>query len=517
MKLVTAEQMRALDRRTIEQWGLPGMVLMENAGRAVVQVVAELLDEVGYGTVVVVAGKGNNGGDGFVVARWLHWAGVEVEVCLLPAGEELSGDAATNYRFAARAGVTIFEGADRDVLDARLDRAALIVDGVLGTGITGEVRGAAAAAIAAINAAPAPVVAIDIPSGVHADTGAILGDAVWAHTTVTFALPKVGLYQYPGRERCGRIVVAPIGMARALVEDDTLNTNLTLEHDAAWMLPGRSPEMHKGDAGRVLVIAGSVGMTGAAALAGLGAARAGAGLVYIACPRSLNDILEVKCTEVLTRPMPETDSRSLALAAQDELLAAASGVDAVVLGPGLSQHPETAELVRRLVARIEAPLVIDADGLNAFAGRVGELTARSAATVLTPHPGEMARLTGEPTGAIQADRLAAARSLAAQTGAVVVLKGAGTVTAAPDGEAWVNPTGNEGMASGGMGDVLAGMIGAFLAGGAAPLDAAVAGVFYHGRAADLAVEPGRRGLVASDLLKLLPTVFAPEWSGTGEV
>lgn len=506
MKLVTAEQMRALDRRTIEEWGLPGMVLMENAGRAVVQAVAELLNG-GAGPVVVVAGKGNNGGDGFVVARWLAWAGIEVEVCLLTAGEELTGDAATNYAFATRAGVTIFEGAERELLDDRLDRAALIVDGVLGTGVSGEVRGSAAAAIAAMNAAPAPVVAIDIPSGVHADTGAILGDAVWAHTTVTFALPKVGLYQYPGRERCGQIIVAPIGMARALTEDDALTTNLTLDEDAAWMLPGRVPEMHKGDAGRLLVIAGSAGMTGAAALAGHGAARAGAGLVYIACPQSLNDILEVKCTEVLTRPMPETEARSLALAAEEELAGAAAGVDAVVLGPGLSQHEETAELARRLALRIEAPLLIDADGLNAFAGLAAELADRPGATVLTPHPGEMARLTGLSIGAIGADRLAAARALAEQSGAVVVLKGAGTVTAAPDGEAWVNPTGNEGMASGGMGDVLSGMIGAFLAGGAPALEAAVAGVFYHGRAADLAAQPGRRGLVASDLLNLLPSVF----------
>lgn len=506
MKLVTAEQMRALDRQTIEEWGLPGMVLMENASRAVVQAVAELLDD-GDGPVVVVAGKGNNGGDGFVVARWLSWAGIDVEVCLLAAGEELSGDAATNYACATRAGVTIFAGAERDLLDDRLDRAALIVDGVLGTGITGEVRGAAAEAIAAMNAAPAPVVAIDIPSGVHADTGAILGDAVWAHTTVTFALPKIGLYQYPGRERCGRIIVAPIGMPRELTEDDALTTNLTLDEDAAWMLPGRSPEMHKGDAGRLLVIAGSVGMTGAAALAGLGAARAGAGLVYLAGPHSLNDILEVKCTEVLTRPMPETAARSLALAAEDELVEAAAGVDAVVLGPGLSQHPETAELARRLALRIAAPLLIDADGLNAFAGRPSELADRPGATVLTPHPGELARLTGRSIGAIQADRLATARTLAAETRAVVVLKGAGTVTAAPAGEAWVNPTGNEGMASGGMGDVLSGMIGAFLAGGAPALAAAVAGVFYHGRAADLTAQPGRRGLLASDLLSMLPSVF----------
>jgi len=509
VKLVTADEMREMDRRTIEEWGLPGMVLMENAGRAVARSAEEMLEELAGGRVVVVAGRGNNGGDGFVAARWLHRAGRDVEVCLLAGGEELSGNAATNYAFARRMGVPIHERADRELLDERLAGAALIVDGVLGTGISGEVRGAAREAIAAINAAPAPVLAIDIPSGVHADTGGILGDGVQAHTTVTMALPKLGLYQYPGRERCGQVIVAPIGISRELTESDELRTNLTLAADAAGMLPSRSPEMHKGDAGRLLIIAGSVGMTGAAALAGLAAARSGAGLVYIACPESLNDILEAKCTEVLTLPMPETEARSPALAAEEPIAEFAADMDAVVLGPGLSQHEESAELARRLAARIEPPMLIDADGLNAFAGRVEELGDRPGPTVLTPHPGEMSRLTGRSIGDIQADRLGSARAAAEATGAVVVLKGAGTVTASPDGEAWVNPTGNEGLAGGGTGDVLAGMIGAFLAGGAPALGAAVAGVYYHGRAADLAVQPGMRGLVASDLLHVLPTVFPP--------
>ncbi len=509
MKLVTASEMRELDRRTIEQWGLPGQVLMENAGRAVVQAAAELFDEVGRGPVVIVAGKGNNGGDGFVAARWLHCAGVDAEVCLLAAGDELSGNAAANFAIAARMGVPIYEQAGRALLDERLRRAALIIDGVLGTGISGQVRGSAREAIAAMNAAPAPVIAIDIPSGVDSDTGAILGDATWAHTTVTFALPKIGLYQYPGRERCGQIIVAPIGMAPQLTEADELRTNLTLDDDAAWMLPGRAPDMHKGDAGRLLVVAGSVGMTGAAALAALGATRSGAGLVYVACPESLNDILEVKCTEALTRPMPETEARSLALSAEESIVQMGAEMDAVVLGPGLSQHEETAELARRLATRLELPMIIDADGLNAFAGRVEELSARDVPAIITPHPGEMARLTGRSIGDIQADRVSAARGVAGAANAVVVLKGAGTVIAAPDSEAWVNATGNEGLAGGGSGDVLSGMIGAFLAGGASALHAAVAGVFYHGRAADVAAQPGRRGLVAPALLDVLPTVFPP--------
>ncbi|MGC9320606.1 MAG: NAD(P)H-hydrate dehydratase, partial [Armatimonadota bacterium] len=507
MKLVTADEMREMDRRTIQEWGVPGMVLMENAGRAVTDACEELLGKLPSGRVVIVAGRGNNGGDGFVAARWLHWAGHEVEVLLLAEGEELSGSAATNYRFAARMGVQIHEGADRTLLDEQLPAAALIVDAVLGTGISGEVRGTAREAIEAMNAAGAPVVAVDIPSGVDADTGAVLGDAVWAHTTVTMALPKVGLYQYPGRERCGEIVVAPIGMGRQLTDADELPTNLTTAGDAQWMLPGRSPDMHKGDAGRLLIVAGSVGMTGAAAMTGLAATRSGAGLVHIACPESLNDVLEAICTEVLTRPMPETPERSLALDAEEAIVEFGTQMDALVLGPGLSQNDESAELARRLAARIELPAIIDADGLNAFAGRVEELADRPAQTVITPHPGEMSRLTGASIGEIQADRLAAARELAERIGAVVLLKGAGTVTAAPDGEVWVNPSGNDGLATGGTGDVLSGMIGAFLAGGAEPLAAGVAAAYYHGRAAEMAAPQDPRGLVPTHLLDVLPSVF----------
>ncbi|MFW5867509.1 MAG: NAD(P)H-hydrate dehydratase [Armatimonadota bacterium] len=510
MKLAYADEMREMDRRTIEDWGLPGPVLMENAGRSVTAICEDLLEQLPPGPVVVVAGKGNNGGDGFVVARWLHWAGHEVEVCLLAALGELEGHAAINANFADRMGVPIHENADRETLDARLEDATLIVDGVLGTGISGEVRGSAREAITAINAADAPVVSVDIASGVDADSGAILGDAVWAHSTVTFALAKVGMYQYPGHERCGQIVIAPIGMGRELTQSDTLKTNLTTSADAEWMLPDRAPDMHKGDAGRLLIVAGSVGMTGAASMTAQAATRSGAGLVYVACPESLNDILEAKCTEVLTRPMPETAERSLALAAEEPIVEFAAGMDAVVLGPGLSDSDESKELARRLAQRLELPLMIDADGLNAFAGRAEELAERPAATVLTPHPGEFARLTGREIADIQSDRPRAARDLAERIGCVVLLKGAGTVTAAPDGSAWINPTGNEGLASGGSGDVLSGMIGAFLAGGSSALHAAVAGAYYHGRAAEVAGEEGVRGLVPPKLLEVLPGVFPEE-------
>ncbi len=510
MKLAYADEMREMDRSTIEDWGLPAAVLMENAGRSATAVAEQLLEQLPPGRIVVVAGKGNNGGDGFVVARWLHWAGYDVEACLLAELDELEGHAGTNARFADQMGVPIHEQPDRNTLDDRLSGATLIVDAVLGTGISGEVRGSAREAIQAINSAEAPVVSVDIPSGVDADTGAILGDAVWACSTVTFALAKVGMYQYPGRERCGQITIAPIGMARQVTASDDLQTNLTTSDDAEWMLPGRAPDMHKGDAGRLLIVAGSVGMTGAAAMTGLAASRAGAGLVYVACPESLNDILETKCTEVLTRPMPETDERTLALAAEEPIVEFAEDMDAVVLGPGLSGNDESAELARRLAARLEAPMLIDADGLNAFAGKADGLAERPAPTVLTPHPGEFARLADREIADIQEDRPQAARELAERTGCVTLLKGAGTVIAAPDGGTWINPTGNEGLASGGSGDVLSGMIGAFMAGGSQALQAAVAGAFYHGRAAEAAGEDGVRGMAPPKLLDVLPSVFPEE-------
>ena len=507
MKLAYADEMREMDRRTIEDWGLPGAVLMENAGRSATAVCEQMLEQLPPGPVVVVAGKGNNGGDGFVVARWLHWAGCEVEVCLLAALGDLDGDAAINADFADRMGVPIHENAERETLEARLGRATLIVDGVLGTGISGEVRGSAREAIEAINCADAPVVAIDIASGVDADTGAILGDAVWAASTVTFALAKVGMYQYPGRERCGEIIIAPIGMARELTQSDELKTNLTTSADAEWMLPDRSPDMHKGDAGELLVVAGSVGLTGAATMTAQAATRSGCGMVTIACAESINDILEVKCTEIMTKPMPETADRSLALVAEDPIAEFAEGKDAVALGPGLSDNEESRELARRLAMRLEVPMLIDADGLNAFAGRVDDLADRPAPTVLTPHPGEFSRLTGMEISEIQKDRPKAARDLAERIGCVVLLKGAGTVIADPDGTVWINPTGNSGLATGGSGDVLSGIVSAFLAGGSTPLHAAVAGAYYHGRAAEVAGEEGVRGVIPPKLIEVLPRVL----------
>jgi len=503
MKLTTAEEMRRIDSTAIQKFGIPGVVLMENAGRHVADVVCEALAEDPGAKVTIVCGKGNNGGDGFVAARHLLNHGADVHVVLIVDPTELQGDAAVNYRIARNIGVSIDEHADESAVRMRTSRADIVVDAVLGTGVSGEVHGVARAAVEAINDSGAWVVSVDIPSGIHADTGAVLGAAVAADVTVTFALPKLGLAQYPGAEHCGELRVVDIGMPRGPLVSDSLKANLVTPEMAEGMLPARFSAMHKGDAGRVLVVAGSQGMTGAAALCGMAAVRAGAGLVTLACPASLNDILEAKCTEVMTLPVAETPERSIAPAARLDVLKFIERCTAVALGPGLSRHPETAEFVRAIVRDIIRPLVLDADGINCLEGDTSLLSVRNRPTVITPHPGELAGLLQGRAEQLEEDRVGTARRAAELTRAVVVLKGAGTVIADPDGQVWINRTGNSGMASGGMGDVLTGMIAAFLGGGAEPVEAAVAAVYYHGLAADVAAQSGARGLVASDVLEVL--------------
>jgi NAD(P)H-hydrate epimerase len=507
MKLVTAAQMREMDRVTIEEYGLPGIALMENAGRAVAEAAAELLPETG-GRVLVLAGKGNNGGDGFVAARHLAGRGAEVAVMLFCPPDELQGDAATNCQYAMKTGLTVIPEPDGDTLLGALELADVVIDALLGTGVRGEVRGRVREVIEML-ADCAAVVAVDLPSGLDADTGAVLGAAVEADVTVTFGYAKAGLVQYPGKAHCGQLHVADIGLPPSLGDDPALNTHLTEAADCQLLLPYRPPEAHKGDAGRVLVVAGSPGLTGAAVLAGEGAARAGAGLVTLAVPKPMQTAVAARLTEVMSVGLPAAEGEVLGLEALFVVLDWARRVDAVALGPGLSQQPGVAELVRALVAQLDAPLVLDADGLNALVDHTEALRGRAADTVVTPHPGELSRLLGVSVEAIQAERLAAARTAATAFDCVVVLKGAATVIAEPSGEAWINPTGNPGMASGGMGDALTGIVAALLAGGCDALSAAVAGVYLHGLAGDLAAaDLGPRGILAGDLLKRLPAAYA---------
>jgi NAD(P)H-hydrate epimerase len=491
--LMGAAAMRALDRHTIETLGVPGEVLMESAGRAVVEAVLALRPR----EVLVLCGAGQNGGDGLVAARHLHALGVPVRAALFG---EPAGDAAAQLGRARAFGVPIAEGGALDLPG----EGGVIVDALFGTGLARPIEGALAELIRRIAAAGRAVVAVDLPSGIDADTGQVLGVAVRADVTVTFGLPKPGLALEPGRSHAGRVSVARIGIADTapgVAPDAELWTSAA----AAARLPARPREGHKGSFGHVLVVAGSEGKTGAAALAARGALRGGAGLVTIACPAGLNDILEQKCTEAMTAPVPDTPARGFAGAAEDAILALAAERDVVALGPGIGRAPETAALVRALCKRLERPLVLDADGLFAFAAAPAELRARRAPTVLTPHPGEAARLLGCMNAEIARDRLGAVRRLCAETGCAVLLKGAPTVVARPGAPPLVNPTGGPALASGGTGDVLTGLIAALVAQGLDAAQAAGVGAFLHGLAGDrIAAARGDSGLVAEELADALP-------------
>jgi NAD(P)H-hydrate epimerase len=500
--LVTAGEMRSLDRYTIETLGVPGELLMESAGRATAASVLEVLPD--GGSVLVVCGGGNNGGDGLVAARQLHAVGVPVRAAIVASPDRLSPDAAANLERARRAGVTVaFCGPDFE------PRHGVIVDALFGTGLDRPVEGDAEAAIRRINASRAAcrVVAVDLPSGLHADTGQVLGAAVEADVTLTLGLPKLALALEPGRSLAGRVRVARIGIADH-APGVSAGAELWPARAAAVRLPERAAAGHKGSFGHVLVVGGSEGKTGAAALAAAGAASAGAGLVTVACPRGVLDVVAALSREAMTAPLPETRGRALCAGADKALLALAHERDVVVMGPGLGRDPETQSLLRAVAPEIERPLVLDADALFAFGDDPSRLMARAAATILTPHPGEAGRLLGISAREVNADRVGAARRLAAATGAVALVKGAGTVTASPDGRATVNPTGGPALASGGTGDVLAGMLAALLAQGLSSHEAAALGAWVHGHAGDrITARAGASGLLAGELAREVPAAM----------
>ncbi|MHB9058326.1 MAG: NAD(P)H-hydrate dehydratase [Bacillota bacterium] len=517
MKLATAAEMRGLDRMARDRYGIPGLLLMENAGRAIAREVMALLVENGAPDrplVSIWVGKGNNGGDGLCAARHLLELGTDVRVTLFAEAGAVRGDAAVNLDIARRLGIDVAERPDgptgADCL--ALARSDVIVDALLGTGFSGPLRGFVAAAVVAINESRRPVVSVDVPSGLDADTGR--GDpAVRATVTVTLGLPKRGLAVPPGLERVGRLIVAPISMPPALLEGAAVRGTWIESGEAAEAFPERSRAAHKGDFGHLLVVAGARGYTGAPVLAAMGAVRTGAGLVTLTVPRGIWPVVGRRLREVMVQPVT-AEAERFGPESLDEVLTFAERATAVALGPGLGRDPATTAFVRALLNRLPPamPMVIDADGLNALAGAPAEtlstLARRGSVTVLTPHPGEMAQLMGTAVEEVQGDRFATATAAAARLGTVVLLKGAGTVIAAPDGSYGVNSTGNPGLASGGTGDVLTGVIGALLAQGRATVLAASAGAYVHGRAADrLAGRRGQAGLAAGDLPPEVPAVI----------
>ena len=507
MKVVTAQEMRQIDQQTIEQIGIPGTVLMEHAGSAVVRVLRQQFPE--CKNIGIIVGKGNNGGDGLVVARQLAHTGQPIQIFLVSPPESFAGDALINLQIAQGLDLPITPILSEDELErlkSQLTSSDLIVDSIFGTGLRGGVHGFIGDVIECINGSGKPVIAIDLPSGLSADTGIAEGACIQANYTVTMGLPKRGNLIHPGAELTGQLEVADIGFPLSVIDAQNIQINWTQPSDAVRLLPSRQTHSHKGTYGRVFVAAASTGMTGAAALTSAGALRVGAGLVTLGTPKSLNSILEVKLTEVMTLPLPETAEGSLALEAKTDIIEAIEQSKSILaIGPGLSQHPETVALVHSLIRESETPTVIDADGINALSKSREILSSLSPQTVLTPHPGEMARLIGGTVETLERDRIGIAQQFAQTHNVTLVLKGAPTVIAGGNGEVWINSTGNAGMATGGMGDVLTGLIAGLIAQKVSPFDAAVLGVYLHGLAGDIVAEStGMHGLMAGDVLNNVP-------------
>ncbi len=503
MRVLNTEQMREADRRTIEDIGIPSIVLMENAGRQAVAAMEAAFDDLSTSRVGVICGRGNNGGDGFVVARTLAQRGVEASVFLLGSVAEVRGDARANLEILGNIGLTVVEitnAQEWELHFTEISECDLIVDAIVGTGFRGTLSGLLETVVADVNGLGVPVVSIDLPTGLSADSHAVESEAIEASMTVTLAAPKIPLVFPPADARAGDLVIADIGIPYPVIDElDGQYLELLTRERMRELVPVRAPESHKGDFGRVLIVAGSRGRTGAAHLAAVGAMRSGAGLVTIATPRSCLPIVAAMAPEYMTEPLEETAAGTIDFSALDQVLEFKA--DVIALGPGLGQEPSTAAFVQGLVERAGVPLVLDADALNAFAGDPERLVGRDGVdVVITPHPGELARLLDTSTEAIQKERLRHAREFAAAHRVHVVLKGNRTLVASPDGRAFVNLTGNPGMATGGTGDLLTGMLAAWFAQLLDAEAAAKLAVYLHGTAGDLAeADEGEVALTAGDI------------------
>lgn len=508
MYLVTAEEMREMDRMTIEEFGIPGRVLMENAGRGATRMLMEEFGNLAGKKIGVMAGRGNNGGDGHVIARYLSEYGFDVGVWLLGTADQVRGDAKANLDLLPGLDIPLVEMPDEAAFES--DRAALAeidlwVDAVLGTGLKSDVRGYFGTIIDFINEQKKPVFAVDIPSGLDSDTGMPHGKCVRAAATATFAYAKTGHLQYPGAEYTGKLRVIDIGIPERIANRIGPKQWLMTPESVRTEFSPRPPAAHKGNNGHLLVLAGSPGKTGAAAMAALSALRTGTGLVTLGVPAALNPVLETLVLEGMTVPLPDDCSGFLRESAFETIMGLLSDKKCLALGPGIGTPDETRKLVHRVLKACRVPVVIDADGLNCLAGDTELLKISDIPIVLTPHPGEMARLAGMTTREIQQDRIGCARNFATEHNVHLVLKGAGTVIAHPNGDVFVNPTGNPGMASGGMGDVLTGMVAGLIAQGYPVDTAARMGVFLHGAAADeLAEKSGPFGYLAGEIMNAIP-------------
>jgi ADP-dependent NAD(P)H-hydrate dehydratase / NAD(P)H-hydrate epimerase len=504
MRILNAVQMREADRRTIQDLGIASLVLMENAGRQVVAAIETLYPDLSERRIAIVCGKGNNGGDGFVVARTMLLRGFDVSVFLIGRVAEVAGDARINLDILGRLGQTVVEVADETAWElhgAEISGHDLIIDAMFGTGLTTPLTGFYETVVADLNESGVPIVAIDLPSGMSADTADLIGDCIDAAVTVALGAPKLPLVLPPAETKSGEVVIADIGIPGDVFEQlEGPRLELLTRQQMRALIQPRAPDAHKGDFGRVLVVAGSLGKTGAAVLCAQGALRAGAGLVTVASPRSCQPTIAAHAVEYMTEGLDETPEGTVHYSAADVVL----GIDAevVVAGPGLGRGEGVTTFVRELLDKCEGPLVLDADALNAFADEPALLVGREGRDlIITPHPGEMARLVGCSVEDVQADRIGMARDFAKRHKLYVVLKGYRTLVVTPDEQVFVNPTGSPGMATGGTGDVLAGMIGAWLA---QLLDAEAAcklAVYLHGTAGELAdADSGEVSMTAGDLV-----------------
>jgi NAD(P)H-hydrate epimerase len=520
MKILTAAQMQRIDRLTTERYGVPSLTLMENAGRNVVDFLEAHLAPLASHRILILCGKGNNGGDGMVVARMLREQGLTPRVLLFADPEGLRGDAAINWARLRTSGLPeIVENLEtwRAVVPSLSD-TSLIIDALLGTGIAKPLEGFLLEVVRDVNSqfGYARVVAVDLPTGISADTGNLIGAYLRTDYSVTFTSPKIAHVFTPACDHLGEWRVTQIGTpGEALETDASLDLNLVERSGAVWIAAPRLAEANKGTYGHALIFAGSVGKTGAAAMASRAALRAGAGLVTAATAKSAQPLVAMANLEVMTVPLPEVEEGSISSRALEgpELDRLMEKKTVLAVGPGLGNHPDTGEFVRTVVNKYPLPLVLDADGLNAFAGRM-DLFRRDlrppGAAVFTPHPGEMARLTGNSIEEIQSNRIEIARGFAREYGVTLVLKGHRTLTALPDGQVYVNPTGNPGMAKGGTGDVLTGIVAGLLAQFSKhPVGEVVtAAVYLHGLAGDLAAEEfGQQSMLAGDLLENIPSAY----------
>ena len=514
MLVVTAAEMRRLDHLTIHAHGVPSLTLMERAGQGVVEAILKRWTQPAKHGVLVVAGKGNNGGDGLVIARLLKEREFPCEVACIAKARELSPDAAANlerYR-SVKGSFTEIPPGDIESLDQRIRNKGLLVDALLGTGLRSPVEGFLADVVELMNASGVPIVAVDTPSGLDSDRGVPLGATVQAEATVTFGFPKTGQVIYPGVTYSGDLVVADIGIRDEAVTEVAPSVELLDPADVVWLLPRRAEDSHKGSYGHLLVMAGSRGKTGAAVLGCRAAMRVGTGLVTLAAPRGLNGILAGALVESMTEPLGEPGEDQWPRLGAADWEALSERKSGVLFGPGVGVHAAARRTLETLLEHCDLPWLIDADGLNNLAADVSRLRDARVPPVLTPHPGEMGRLAGMDAAEVNGDRVGIARAFAEENRCHLVLKGARTVMATPEGRVSINPTGNAGMASGGMGDVLAGMVAGFLAQGLPPEDAVRLGVYLHGRAGDrVAEDRGGVGLIASDLVEELPRAIQELW------